>query len=233
MKKIKYTSLTTYFTHENSTERGLTVPRERIRNYLVKGGKKKGFSLYLRDIFERLNITHNTYYKSSEINIDGKVYALFQNQSKNQKHNWFYFGTEFKARNFTTYLRKVKSFLVEKVGKEIKEAFDNIVNQIKDKYADLMADYNDIIEEETDCISNRKTKVNRDKKNGALTFLFPNVRVDIKPNLHDITYSFVHVAYRKNKELAQEFIQDTLKVFEHFFTERKELTVIVRQRPFL
>jgi len=197
-----------------------------IPTYLVKGGKYKGFTLFMRDIFESIGLNHKIYYASCEVEVEGKTYCVFQNQSKKQKKNWFYFGTEFRASNFKNFMRRVKKFLKEKLKNIVTDIFDKV-----NKVIELSAGLNPL---DKDYNIECQTKVKRiNVKDDVVRMFFKNFNIKF---VVDGTYFQMNVLYEAYKNMPTVFRKMgtiIMKSVEHLFPSREHVRFIIRPRPFL
>jgi len=213
--KIKY----------KNESKNIMFPKKDIKRYKVKGGSMKSFTLYLRDLFEALNIEHNTYYSSSEIQIENKSYVIFQHKAKNNKHLWFHFSTLFKSRNFKTFLRKIKKFFTEELGLIVKNAFDIAINTLATKYRDLL--------ETPGEEKGTKYHVSMKVTPKEVLMFFHNIHFRFVPNSNTIVVNVLKDLYRRSEERLLEFIMTVVKNIESIFLTHKDLIINVRKRPFL
>jgi len=198
----------------------IKVENKRLRH-------KRGVIVFLRELFEEANIKFEAYWSSIKFFVKGEEQIIYQHTSKSGIE-WFHFSDNFKGKSIKSFLRRVKKFLVEKIGAYIKEIFDKFMGKL-DKYLGHLVE--DAKRE------GEKAKVPVEKKlimasDGTFILKYWGlIKIAFKNGTNKISVNVAQEFYNDNKEiylkLIKELIEDARYVLNKFSNYN---SVIIKQQ---
>jgi len=192
---------------------------------------KRGVIVFLRELFEEANIKFEAYWSSIKFFVRGEEHIIFQHTSKSGIE-WFHFSDLFKGRSIKPFLRRVKKFLVEKIGAYIKEIFDRFMKKL-DKYLGHLVD--DAKKE------GEKARVPVEKKlimcsDGTIILKYWGlIKIALKNGSSRININVAKEFFEENRELYMKAITDFLNEAQHLlsnFSASKKV-VIKKQKAWI
>jgi len=206
----------------------LEYNEEQVTNKRYK--HKPGIIVFLRDLFKNLEIRFEAYWSSIKFFINGKDFIIFQNRNKKSNIEWFHFSDMFRGKSIKPFLRRIKKFLVEKVGNHIKEIFENLMSKL-DMYL------GGLVEEAKEMLDNKAGALKPEKKVFVVdnTFhlkYFGLLRTTFKRGQSKIIINVAEEFYENNRDKFMKVIHSIAEnLYEIYGKDVFQKLLTIRQRP--
>ena len=190
---------------------------------------KRGVIVFLRELFEEANIKFEAYWSSIKFFVNGEEKVIYQQTNSKSGIEWFNFSDGFnggfKGKSIKSFLRRVKKFLVQKIGNAIKEIFERLMLKL-DKYLGHLVE--DSKEEA------KKAKVPVERKlvvasDGSFILKYWGLlKFTIKNGANKISVLVAEEFYEANKDKYLAVIKEIISEFKDVFNKfsgRNRLTI--------
>lgn len=191
---------------------------------------KKGVIVFLRELFSEANIKFEAYYSSIKFFVNGKEHIIFQHTNKNSNIEWFHFSDLFKGRTIKPFLRRIKKFLVEKMGAYIKEIFDKFMGMLDKYLGGLVDEAKKEVAKETKIPAKKMFFISDDKTFHFKYFGLLNLRFNSKET--NIIVNVAKEFFDKNRKNYMKVIEEIVSnLYEVLMKDTSVTTLTIRKRP--
>jgi len=192
------------------------------------GGEFKGFTNYIVEILDEFKLPNHAYYSSVLFELGGKSYTIFQHKKENQKHNWFYFSDIFKARNFKSFLLKLKAWFKKHFAEKVEAVFKKVFDKIFKKTEKWIEEVKQITG-----VKNENYKFRYTKEDGTVFIHFFGLfDLTFEVNGNSITFNVAKEIFEKcTDEFRKLIFEITNFIKVLIYRHHKTGLLVIRKRP--